>query len=335
MTEAVISNYSISKDKRTTSYPFKGMIPREISQRIISKIPELQQPLPPLMVTSINKLVYPYLENNEPLQTSLVAKLIARDTDIQKIGETIQNIVEARKVMNIDEFTPLLRAKNNITNELEMLGVENEFLDMIHAVPITYKNTFKFSYFDQEEIVISRYQIARKAMDYISVFRPDQHIEEVIAALTESIIAHEIGHVIDQTLGFPSLSTLKYDLKDTSILGREERFAEYWARSAMNDNPQQLEIVRQEKLLQVAATYEMWNKVDMYNEFCPDSPFNIADFYCSLSQELPSNQLKEFVDSLQSLELGLYTNCPPEYYAVPYPQDVVYKAIQRQLPILR
>lgn len=221
---------------------------------------------------------------------------------------SVQNELNTIEWDSIITPSQLQDVRQQLIKTAKGLGAPEDVLGKIQQVEFNFSDTMDISHAGDSAIV-NRFQILRKAKDYITVF-PEQDLKIVLRSLALTTLAHEAGHIIDTTTNPRYINLIPDDEVWLRSENKSERFAEFWG-SQINMEGVSQEVRQQEKLIHVAKAKEMWDAVEVYAKAHPG--IGVQQLF-----RLISEKANDSISAFVSARLDLYDGTCPEHYASPY-----------------
>lgn len=341
--------FEIHQDTIRTEGVYASSVPKDITARILAR-KDLPKELP-LLGSSIvedhiiKKLKAGTVSPDEIIDTYFSDKVV---------GQSVQFIEQVRQMTAEIDWSTIFNSqevKKNILTQMARMNMTPDQQKLIEQTEIILTDNMGTSGSggisnSRNEVVVSKAQAVRKALDYIKVFGTPPPIERVIQALVMATSGHELGHKISDIasstspVGAISFIPLdkNWDRDGNSNENQAERFSEYWGRVAIQGDTTLTDIRDNEKILQVAKVAEVWNTIEQHNNIYQDNKIDPVMIMATIVQRIRTKQPQGVIkdsDVIQLIEARsqLYLHNPPEVYALPYPEPIVFNAITKTLEI--
>jgi hypothetical protein len=190
----------------------------------------------------------------------------------------------------------------------ERLGANDVQLAIIKKVNISIDIESGYSAAGNNNIRISLIQIARKVLDLTMLLQIPTEV--AFELLLKRVIAHELGHIIDDALNLKS-NSVPSDINFAEGENRSERFAEFIAEATLTEAERQVN--RAEKKINVFATSNLYAAIEKYNTSSADR-IGVFQLFAKLKSKIKNPSTLSFLESRQIL----YSTAVPENYAKPY-----------------
>jgi hypothetical protein len=215
----------------------------------------------------------------------------------------------------------LANIKRTIGTKMADFGCTNEQIKHVLGTNITFTNEFGKSTAGNNQVFVDLLQSTRKAID-LGV--DEQTFPNILETLVTSTVAHELGHIVDESLGGISwrIPNDPEWVDDSGESGEQknERFAEYWATLVSGD---QEVLLRQESAEQVARVNNLWQKIAEYNK-THTRKIDLLKVFGDIEGKVNNVHVKTLVEARKLF----YANAEPESYASPYNEETIRDVIQ-------
>jgi hypothetical protein len=307
---------------------YYSLAPEQITNKVISK--EQREAVGPFGSSIVEDFIIQELPQNTSSDISL---MFARENVQGKIKEYLESVKKEAQSVNWDSVfndQEVSRIKEKLATGMKGFGVDDSVIQSMLNVKVQLTESFGSSGAGSDVVSVSKFQMMRRALDYLAVYPEGIDLEAIIRNLINVYIGHEIGHTIDDYLNIKS-NTIPADTDwergDDNFESRNERFAEFWGRFVASEYDQHKTNVRQKiaemdvaKCSQLSAAVENYNKSGKGNTLTTGSVlFNIIN---NLDPKDP--EVEQFIRS----RMTFYTSIAPENYALPYTEDEIIKNFQ-------
>lgn len=322
------SNKSESPVVKTYIPRYKSSIPRGVTDALLSR-EQLPKEIPPLGSSIIEDFIIDKIKAGI-VSPQEIADAFDKEDVLTRMDEFIENVKTRSESLNWDEVFSLNDrkiVKEKILEEMQRLEMTEDQLAFIGKLKISADEEIGISSYSEEEVYVSKLQVVRKALDYTSVFGNDIPFEEIVKILTMSTAGHEFGHQVNNISGLPVNNippdnNWKNGEEKTEV--KSERFAEYWGRLIVEDNPTFAKARQQEWLIHLAKVTQLWDALSSYNA-SHEQKGDLGAIFREIDKQIGENVN---VKSLLGARRLMYGGNEIENYASPYSRDAILKAIK-------
>ncbi len=335
-----VETYGINGNKKTTSleedrpykeFRFRGRIPTDFSLGLLQGEPVLQQPLPPLIITTLDRFVLESLSGGISTDSAEIAEEFVTSRQAELLKQQLRYVEDLTNTLDIDTDSIIETVRSDLINTLYGLGARPGIIYPLTHIPMQIRDSHGPSFAKPDELCISKFQVVRKALDFKTVFDSPFSLEKISQIKLKSIVAHEFGHAIDRMLSTPSYiiegEELSPDFEDVKY----ERFAEFWGRYIFGEDQDAQKLLHQEWLIHVASAAHFWQSLRYIDETYPHNEFSMIRFIETLNEIVVDPQVKDYIECKQGKYTGSYLGAESEFYAMPYSKEIVFKAMQTQM----
>ena len=326
----MVGTFTVHKIEVDPNAGNKNPVPRDITEKALAACGKRQ---------GIDSL------ENAPLEATIIRRLKTLNINdplidhkvVEECGDEIrcylEKIAELEHEMLPDEY--YLRIVEGTREELIKIlagySIEGESLDSLRKVEIRMCDSSGPSRADTEltHVVISKGQVLRRALDYITGDLKASNKQEVIEGVIKLIAAHELGEIFGRRLGYV-FNQIPYDadwyIGDNSVEDRAERFAEFWSRKVAERDPLLGEIRAFCRSLEVERVSAIWNALEDVNKG-REQGINLPSELAVLRSEMTGvpEAAYPYLDS----RALFYSSKAPENYALPYEESQVLEVLPR------
>jgi len=308
---------------------YESSIPKEITDSILQreKLPEL----PKLKSSIVEDFIFDKIEAGI-IDPEIIAQNFLDEGGKEKLETMINEVKEKSQSLDWEKIFTIDHAKNiqgKICEILKSMGADENKILSLSEINVDIRESMGPSGVSSDGVYVSRLQVVRKAMDYVSIFGDESQLDEIVKIFMSSTIGHELGHKINSIM---ELVENRIDLdknwekNGSTGENRSERFAEFWGMAVLDDEARKIK--NREWLVQLKIVNRLWEKIDNYN-LEHDEKIDLAGIFNYLSDKVQGCDLE--VGKFIKARNTFYGGSEVENYASPYSQETVEKAIKNRV----
>lgn len=304
---------------------YESSIPRAVTSGILQR-EQLPKEMSALGSSVIEDFIIGKIKQGIASPERIADAFVTEDIE-GKVRQYIETVKTRSQEVVWDKIFTMTDAKKvqaKVCREMEVMDMTPEQVSVIAGMKVDIDEGIGGSSTTPDGVYVSRLQAVRKAMDYGNVFGDAIPFEQVLKALMSSTIGHELGHKIDEVVGY-AINNIPMDQawkKDgVSHENKGERFAEFWG-SVFDD--QSFQIKQRQWLVDLTKVTQMWDTIENYNSSHEDKA-DLMGIFRSLDEKLEG---KSDISALLTARRLLYGRNEVENYASPYTREVVAAAVK-------
>lgn len=321
----------ISIDEIGTHIPkYESSIPSSITKRILAR-EQLPSEVPPLGSSIMEDFIVEKLKDGIGSEALISAAFVNEKIE-QRIISFFDKVKAVSDNLDWDNIFTLEDAnlvKEKILDTMKTIGISDDQIAKVAKIRAEIGDGIGGSSFSDQSVYANRLQAVRRAMDYVEVFGNNMPLEKIVSIIMLTTIGHEIGHIINKVVGI-AVNSIPYE-KDWEKDGqthenKEERFAEFWGRVAIEDEQGFGETRQKEWILQLSKVNQLWSAIATYNE-THEEKADLMMIFGEIKDKLTNVNVIDFFEARR----GLYGLNEVESYASPYSLEVVKRAVSQPL----
>lgn len=312
----------------TTYYPkYESSIPRKITDALLNK-EQLPKKMPPLGSSIIEDFIIGKIKMGI-IDPQEIADAFEKENMPAQVDDFVKDVKARSETLDWNEVFTLTDAKNTqekVLKEMQELGMTDKQIASVAQLEVDIGEGIGVSSCSNEGVYVSRLQAVRKALDYVAVFENDIPLEQIIKASMTSTIGHELGHKVDDFSELPVNnipSDKNWENSERNTENKGERFAEYWGRIVVEENPVFERIRQREWLIHLAKVTQLWDTFSTHNA-SHEQKADLYGIFRKIDEQFGKNtNLKSLLEARRSL----YGSNEIESYASPYSRDEITNAV--------
>ncbi len=298
-------------------------VPRHIIEAAM--IPPIKERVLEAPSAIIERFIVESLHGGADIDTEGLIEKFFQTKIEEKVEDFLKEIEEISNEINWQEIEKetVENVKPLIIVKLREFGVPEEKIKEVEKISMTFARTHIFSSTEAGAAVyVSRYQMVRFALDYQKIFGTSFTLQELVRIFSMTVMAHELGHKIDEILGYIS-SRIALEWQSFAPMNHHERFAEFWA-DMIADSIGVGEVARNFKRFLATQVEKVWEEVRSYNKD-KGSKVGFVEVFRRLISQVRTWAVSDFI----AARVAIYTLAPPENRVFPFSEEKIRSAIRQ------